>query len=248
MTESEFKQLMIDTVSVENYAQKNELIELLRITTVTFEKTRQFTGKNVWNQRDENIYLSILPEQMHQLEQHKDYLLKLCNKIYPVNDKYALSRVIIKPGLLESMEEETSQMVLFEKIHQQIVAQIQSAKYLIWVAMAWFTDQSLYVELYKKYKQGLCIEIIVDDNEKNREMEFLSETDIPVHWVDIESLYKNIMHDKFCIIDLQTVVHGTFNWTRAANYNKETISVDINRKTAESFATEFIKLKKLSSE
>ena len=52
------------------------------------------------------------------------------------------------------------------------------------------------------------------------------------------------MHDKFCIIDFQTVIHGTFNWTKAANYNKETISTDNNRTTAEAFADEFIKLKR----
>lgn len=52
------------------------------------------------------------------------------------------------------------------------------------------------------------------------------------------------MHDKFCVIDLHTVVHGTFNWKKAANYNKETISIDRNRTTAESFADEFMKLKK----
>ncbi len=44
--------------------------------------------------------------------------------------------------------------------------------------------------------------------------------------INIQSYYKNIMHDKFCIIDLATVVHGTFNWTNAANYNRETISID----------------------
>lgn len=52
------------------------------------------------------------------------------------------------------------------------------------------------------------------------------------------------MHDKFCIIDLCTVVHRTFNWTKAANYGKETNSIDRNRITTESFADEFMKLKK----
>ena len=88
------------------------------------------------------------------------------------------------------------------------------------------------------------IEIVLDDNEKNRNEEFDLSEEFSIYWVSIESLYKNIMHDKFCIIDLYTVVHGTFNWTKAANYNKETISVDRNRTTAESFADEFMKLKK----
>jgi len=60
----------------------------------------------------------------------------------------------------------------------------------------------------------------------------------------IKTEMQNIMHEKFCIIDLNTVIHGTFNWTKAANYNKETISIDRNRTTAEAFADEFMKLKK----
>ena len=60
------------------------------------------------------------------------------------------------------------------------------------------------------------------------------------------SIFTYIMHDKFCIIDLKTVLHGTFNWTVAANYNKETMSIDRNRETAERFADEFLKLKRLA--
>lgn len=52
------------------------------------------------------------------------------------------------------------------------------------------------------------------------------------------------MHNKFCIIDFQTVIHGTFNWTKAANFNKETIAVVKNRTTAETFADEFMSIKK----
>ncbi len=51
------------------------------------------------------------------------------------------------------------------------------------------------------------------------------------------------MHDKFRIVNLQTVIHGIFNWTNATNYNKETISIDKNSATAKTFADESIKLK-----
>ena len=72
------------------------------------------------------------------------------------------------------------------------------------------------------------------------------ENDFSTYWVNIQSRYKNIMHEKFCVVDLQTVIHGTFNWTKAASYNKEHISIDCNRETAESFADEFMKLKSIS--
>lgn len=112
--------------------------------------------------------------------------------------------------------------------------------------MAWFTNPTIYRELLKKKRQGLDVVIIIDDNEKNREASFVLEDNFETYRVEIKSLYKNIMHDKFCIIDLKTVLHGTFNWTVAANYNKETMSIDRNRETAERFADEFLKLKRLA--
>lgn len=44
---------------------------------------------------------------------------------------------------------------------------------------------------------------------------------------------------RFCNIDLKTVLHETFNWTVAVNYNKETKSLDRNRETSETLSDEF---------
>lgn len=225
------------------YSQKEELISLLKITNITFAKTGQFAGGNVWNQCWEYIYLSIIPDRLIQLKNHYKYIEYLCYEVYPINQEYALKEVKIKPGTL-SEQDEVSQEILFEGIQNQIISEIRNAKYVIWIAMAWFTDPVLFSELIKKKEQGVTIEIIIDDNEKNRRAEFSLESEFPTHWVTIQSLYKNIMHDKFCIIDFQTVLHGTFNWTKAASFNKETISIDRSRKTAEQFADEFMKLKK----
>ena len=106
--------------------------------------------------------------------------------------------------------------------------------------MAWFTNPTIHADLLKKKHQGLDIVIIIDDNDRNKkDAPFVLENNFETYRIEIKSLYKNIMHDKFCIIDLKTVLHGTFNWTVAANYNKETMSIDCNRETAETFADEF---------
>lgn len=243
MTELEYKKLLIEMVSMSEYEQKEDLANLLKMCNVTFEKTSAFAYSRVWDQRKEYIYLNIIPDKLVQLKSHSKYIKSVCKEIYPVSDEYMLADVFFKPGTLSDYEE-VSQEVLFENIQRQIIEEIRGAKYVIWIAMAWFTDPVLYHELLKKKKEGLTIEIVLDDNEKNRNADFSLEDEFCTHWVTIESLYKNIMHDKFCIIDLYTVVHGTFNWTKAANYNKETISIDRNRTTAESFADEFMKLKK----
>ncbi len=243
MNEQQFKKLLIDMALMGEYAEKNELVSLLKIINVTFEKTGQFTRCGAWNQCWEYIYLSIIPERLPQFKKHSKYVKELCYEIYPVSDEYALNEIIIKPGTLSEYDE-MSQDILFDDIHNKIVSEIRAAKYVIWIAMAWFTDPVLFEELVKKKKQGVTIEIVVDDNDKNRNADFSLDSEFPTHWVKVQSLYKNIMHDKFCIIDFQKAIHGTFNWTKAANYNKETISIDNNRAAAEAFADEFIRLKK----
>lgn len=55
--------------------------------------------------------------------------------------------------------------------------------------------------------------------------------------------YENIMHSKFCVIDLNVTMHGSYNWTSKAPYNRETYDIKNGRKTAEKFAEQFIQLK-----
>ena len=46
--------------------------------------------------------------------------------------------------------------------------------------MAWFTDPDIFKELEKKKRQGLNIQIVIDDNDKNRNEKARNH-----HWVDI---------------------------------------------------------------
>ena len=59
-------------------------------------------------------------------------------------------------------------------------------------------------------------------------------------------IHKNLMHNKFCIIDLKTVIHGSFNWTTKANYNRETIEIihGFGHEHVEKFLNQFIELKR----
>ena len=52
----------------------------------------------------------------------------------------------------------------------------------------------------------------------------------------------NRMHDKFCIIDFEYVMHGSYNWTKAANYNDETLATALDRDFVKKFSDEFIRL------
>lgn len=246
MNEKQFKDLMIATVKVSEHEEKDRIINLLKLVTVSYQKEFAFTY-HLPDHRQEYIIISIIPEKMMELKKYEDYLNEVCDAIYPINDYYEYWGLVIKPGILPMDTEEVSQEIHFEHIQAEIIKEIRDAKYVIWIAMAWFTNPIIYAELLKKKRQGLDIVIIIDDNDRNRnDAPFVLEDNFETYRIEIRSLYKNIMHDKFCIIDLKTVLHGTFNWTVAANYNKETMAIDRNRETAETFADEFLKLKRVA--
>lgn len=243
MTEKEFLSLLLEMVKRDKHQQKTRILELLGRSSLSCDKTEIYTH-NKWNYFKEYIYLTFEPSDFTVALQYKDYITKLLEKIYPVNDeyKYELFGVEFKPGRV-SESELTSQEIHFDDIQNQILEEIRKAKYTIWVAVAWFTNKTLYEALVERKKCGVNVQIVIDDNDKNTNVPFRLEDEFETYRISILSYYKNIMHDKFCIIDLATVIHGTFNWTNAANYNRETISIDKNSVTARTFADEFIKLK-----
>ncbi|RHN33217.1 DUF1669 domain-containing protein [Collinsella sp. AF29-7AC] len=50
------------------------------------------------------------------------------------------------------------------------------------------------------------------------------------------------MHDKFCIIDFEYVMHGSYNWTKTAEHNDETLATAIDRDYVKKFSDEFVHL------
>lgn len=131
----------------------------------------------------------------------------------------------------------------FEDIQSQIIQELEKAKFLVWVAVAWFTNKELYDILHKKRVEGLSIQALIIDDEINANSKLNFGKDFYVIKVPKKGYFENIMHNKFCVIDLKTVIHGTYNWTTKANYNNETIDVENGWENAEKFAEQFIKLK-----
>jgi hypothetical protein len=51
------------------------------------------------------------------------------------------------------------------------------------------------------------------------------------------------MHNKFCVIDEQTVINGSYNWTNKAEYNYESITIIHDKELAFQFVDEFRAIK-----
>lgn len=245
MTEQQYKDLLIATAKISDYEYKDKVTDALKIASVSFQKEWAFTG-HLPDHRQEYIIISVIPDKLAVLKEHEKFVDDLCRQVYEPDDYYEYWGLILKPGILHIAPDEVSQEILFEGIQSRIIDEIREAKFLIWIAMAWFTNKNIFDELVKKRNKGLDVKIIIDNNRVNQEKpSFSLEKYFEVYRVDVTSpRYKNIMHRKFCVIDLEVAMHGTFNWTNAANYNKENWDIDHNKETAKTFAEEFVKMRK----
>jgi phosphatidylserine/phosphatidylglycerophosphate/cardiolipin synthase-like enzyme len=133
----------------------------------------------------------------------------------------------------------------FREIKAQILGCIQSARFSVWVAVAWFTDKELGNLLREKHKSGVNVRVIVNDDQTTDRYGLKFDTKgIEYTKVSPDSPWgKKLMHNKFCVIDLSAVIHGSYNWTSNAQYNNESITITRSRDIAEDFAAQFIELR-----
>lgn len=94
-----------------------------------------------------------------------------------------------------------------------------------------------------KKNQWVNVRLIIGDDENNKKSG-LDYQKFETHKIKKFGKYgTNLMHNKFCILDLKTVIHGSYNWTKNAQYNHESISViEDNHEEANVFSEEFIAL------
>ncbi|CAO5062078.1 phospholipase D-like domain-containing protein [Microcystis aeruginosa] len=130
-----------------------------------------------------------------------------------------------------------------QDIKTEIIKHIYEAKFAIWVCVAWFTDADLFQRLIDKKNQGVNVRLIINDDENNKKSG-LDYQKFETHKIKKIGKYgTNSMHDKFCILDLKTVIHGSYNWTKNAKYNDDTITViEDNCEQAKLFSEQFIAL------
>jgi phosphatidylserine/phosphatidylglycerophosphate/cardiolipin synthase-like enzyme len=159
-----------------------------------------------------------------------------------LDECFQISQRLIKEGKNDKNIDQVAINAYFEQIQKNIIEQIKSAKFTIWVAVAWFTDKVLFEQLLTKKNQGVNVQVIIIDDETNRNSG-LNYGEFETYKIAKVGKYENIMHNKFCVIDLKTVIHGSYNWTKKAQFNDESITVVNSRENAEKFAEKFIQMK-----
>lgn len=128
----------------------------------------------------------------------------------------------------------------FQNIQNQIIAELDKARVSITIAMAWFTNKVLADKLIEKHKEGLDVRITIYDDNTNRK-HGVELAGIEVKMVKAQRGGK--MHDKFCVIDNQVVITGSYNWSDNAEFrNDENIAIIRDNNRASDFSVEFRRL------
>lgn len=65
---------MIDTIQAEDRENKDKIIELLKISTISFQQEYEFTG-HLPNHRKEYIIISIIPEKLVEIKNMRNTLV-----------------------------------------------------------------------------------------------------------------------------------------------------------------------------
>lgn len=116
-----------------------------------------------------------------------------------------------------------------------VIRELNKAKSTVLVQAYTFTSAPIAKALLGAHKRGVKVEVILDKSQRTQKYSsatFLSNVGIPVR-IDAQHA---IAHNKVMIIDGETVITGSFNFTKAAEENNaENLLVIHDKKLAERY-------------
>ena len=129
---------------------------------------------------------------------------------------------------------------------EAIVNQIDNAKSEILIQAYSFTSAPIAKAIVNAHKRGVHVEIILDKSNKSEKYsagDFIVHTGVTTY---IDSQHA-IAHNKIMIIDKETVITGSFNFTKAAEEkNAENLLIIRSKKLSEIYIDNWYKHKEHS--
>jgi phosphatidylserine/phosphatidylglycerophosphate/cardiolipin synthase-like enzyme len=146
---------------------------------------------------------------------------------------------IFSPTSIIHPQEKTSTWEVYFSPHggctEAIIRELNKAKMTILVQAYSFTSAPIAKALLNAHKRGVKVEVILDKSQRTQKYSsatFLYNAGIPTK-IDAQHA---IAHNKVMIIDGETVITGSFNFTKAAEENNaENLLVIRDKKLAERY-------------
>lgn len=213
MNEDAFRRTVIETLRYDNKWKDMKATLMPIILRSEINSIPQFAFALRPNQHWEDIELRVPVPLINLANDHEDDINKLFRYVYQETPGCDLQDILIKPKIIGSEEEEyVENDVVFDEIQNTLIQGIRDDKYLIWISAAWFSNEVFYTELLRKKQAGLNIRIIESDEDSNHNLfpKLESQSDC-IKIPHFGNWGKNLMHHKFCIVDMEYVMHGSYN-------------------------------------
>lgn len=129
-----------------------------------------------------------------------------------------------------------------EDARNAIASEIDTARTSIKVCVFTISDNILAKALFAAHKRGVNVQIITDnDKSEDRGSDIDDMVGAGLNIKTDET--SNHMHHKYAIIDGDTLITGSYNWTRSAyRYNHENVVISYEKNLIRQFDQEFSQL------
>ena len=164
-------------------------------------------------------------------------------KLWLDADEKEKNIIVQRLGIDIQPQSTTNVECFFEKIAEEVVKNIISAKKSIKIAVAWFTNFDIFrVIKHKLENSNVEITLVTNNDLINNggyclNLNELIDAGLKMYLYE----YPDMLHHKFCIIDEKLVMTGSYNWTffsEAVNRENMLVIKD-DDKVIDSFVNEF---------
>jgi hypothetical protein len=130
------------------------------------------------------------------------------------------------------------------EIKFRIIEEINKSRRIICLAMAFFTDRDIANAIIGAKKRNVAVDIILSSNAQNETVkQMFKDEDVSIHAFETGD-ERGMMHHKFCLIDDNITINGSYNYSyNASNNNVENIHISDDYSIYKQFLNEFEKLK-----
>ena len=203
-----------------------------------YSRDKQTLKKLIKSKNPSNHELNVLRSQFFELAQNDSidvdtiklvtWLEEINKCLLPVKDKNETeNRCYFSPG---------------DDCENAIVSSIRNANHSVKICVFTISENVITNEIIAAKKRGVSVTIITDNdklNDKGSDIRWLADEGVRIR-IDQSSSH---MHHKFCIVDKEILLTGSYNWTKsAADRNQENLLVTEDPKMVKAYLNEFEKL------
>lgn len=233
--------ICLNYLNVESESEYNEALEVIKYNRSFSPAIVPDLEQRIWQNWSNRYKIKLanktIVEDPASLMPILDYVTP---SSLPIVETITLPTIDVTPVLPEASI--VSREVVFnDNILPQLQKILAFSKKKLKIAVSWFTNYALFKQVKEIAENGIKVQLITNNDLTNNGGYCLNFNELIDAGVEISLIeYPHLLHHKFCIIDENVVVNGSYNWTRFSLKNYENITIIHNDEDAiKAFTEEF---------